>query len=78
MKAGKAPSGRYTTVEVIVRLQNGLSRIYTWTSPLGLSAVLHKGPGWAKQELKKAKVPGRSTIVGMNVEAQYHVGRFRR
>lgn len=75
---GKAPGGFYTVVEAIVRLANGRSYNYQWTTPLALARALHKAPSWAKQELKMAHVKGRTRITGWAIEARLQHGRFKR
>ena len=76
--SGKAPAGQHTRVEVRVTLENGTRKDYAWSTPHSLSYALHKGPGWARRELSKEKVPGRSKIHSLLVEATYEPGVYRR
>lgn len=78
MRHSKAPAGFYTAVEVILRLHNQRTLTYHWTTPMGLHAALHKAPAWAREEMKKEGVRGRSRVVGLNVEARYAPGSYRR
>lgn len=78
MRSSKAPAGYVTQVEAIVCLRDGQTFIERWTTPMGLSQAYSKAPGWAKAELKRKKIRGRSTIVGLNVEVRYSKGSYKR
>lgn len=77
-RSAKAPEGQHTQISVFILLANGTSREHVWTTPMGLQPALHKAPRWAKLEMQRDKVPGRSKIVRLTVDAQYRSGIFRR
>jgi hypothetical protein len=78
MRSSKAPAGQHTDVEIIVKLASGATKIYAWQSPMGLGQAYHKALSWAREELTREQVKGRSRIVGINVEVQYKVGVYRK
>lgn len=78
MRNASAPVGYYTDVEIILRLKNRTTKIYRWQTPMALARALHKAPAWAKQEMRKARIRGRSQIVGINIEAQLKPRAFKR
>lgn len=77
MRSAKAPEGKHTQVSVFVTLENGTERQHVWTTPMGLMPALHKAPRWAKLELSRDKVEGRSKIHKLEVVAQYRPGKYR-
>lgn len=78
MRSAQSPLGTYTSVEAIFRLKNGQTKIYQWTTPIRLSRALHKAPAWAKLEMRKARVKGRTQIVGIHIEAITQTGTWKR
>jgi hypothetical protein len=77
LKRGHAPDGFYTFVEIYVTLANGVSRVYAWSTPMSMNAAMHKAPRWAKQNMRKEQVRGRSTIVRIDLIVKYERGKFR-
>jgi hypothetical protein len=78
VRSSTAPAGQHTDVEIIVKLASGTTKIYAWQSPMGLAQAYHQAPRWAREELTREQVKGRSRIVGINVEVQYKAGVYRK
>lgn len=57
-------------VSAHVRLENGTAYDYSWTTPVPFGRLLGKGGRWAREELRDAKVPGRSKILLISVTAE--------
>jgi hypothetical protein len=77
-RSARAPEGQHTMVSVFLTLENGTTREHVWDTPMALFPALHKAPRWAKAELRRDEIRGRSKIVRMDVIAQYRPGRFTR
>jgi hypothetical protein len=60
----------YVVLEVNVRLANGHAYTWRWTMARTLGRAVARGRGLAVARLRADKVPGRSQIVGIRVEAR--------
>lgn len=49
-------------VEVYVDLANGAGWSGAWLTPVSFGRCLSKGSAWAKHEMQKKKINGRSSI----------------
>lgn len=78
MQSSRAREGYYTCVDVRVKLANEKLYDYRWTTPMGTMQAYHKAPSWAKEELARAKVRGRSSIVAIDVEVIERAGRYKK
>lgn len=76
MRYAKAPEGFHTSVEVHVRLKNGVSKSFRWSTGMAVMPTYHKAPKWAMQELKELNVKGRSAIAQIEVVARLAPGNF--
>lgn len=66
---GRCPEGYYVTVDVTARLANGELFDYRCVTPMALFRAHAKGPAWIRQAMRKAKFPGRSRIVAIDVRS---------
>jgi hypothetical protein len=57
-------------VSAHVRLENGTTRDYSWTTPVPFGRLLGKGGRWAREEMRDTKVPGRSKILLISVTVE--------
>jgi hypothetical protein len=76
LKYSQAPAGHYTRLNVIVRLGNGTEFGYSWRTRQALMITTHKAARWAREAMTAHKVPGRSSIVGLVIDARYVKGRY--
>lgn len=76
MRSGRAPDGFITEVEITVTLRAHSAMAYAWTTPINLTAALHRALRWAKHDMRVAGIRGRSQIVGVEVHARYVPGVY--
>lgn len=67
-----------TAIETTVRLVNGTSRSYAWTTPVPFGRCAGKGLKWAREALRDEKVVGRSQIKEMTVTIRHTGKRWER
>lgn len=75
MKDG-ATRTSYTRIHVTLTLENWAVRRYGWTTPIALMPALHKAPRWARDEMRKAGVPGRSKVRSITIDGETIDGPF--
>lgn len=74
MKNAKAPEGKHSHIHIRVQLGNGTSKEYTWVSSLALASAVNKAIGWAKLNMSREKVKGRSHVEDITIYAEYRKG----
>ena len=68
----------HRSVDITVTLGNGARRTFGWATPLPLGRAGNKALSWARQEMTKLKVPGRSRVVAYTVAVTDEPGPFNR
>ena len=70
------PAGMYSDVRVSVTLRTGKLLSYRWSTPFGLATAFHKAPTWAREEMKKQGVRGRSNVTYISVSVEMKKGNY--
>jgi hypothetical protein len=76
VRRSRAPEGFYVDVEIAVTLGNGRRLSYAWSTTMGLSQALHKALSWAKENMHKEKIRGRSAIRHTTVTVELVEGDY--
>jgi site-specific DNA-cytosine methylase len=75
-RAAEAPAGYHVALQVRVVLENGSAVRYAWATPMALHRAYAKAPRWAREDMAAAKIPGRSKIRLLLVEAKLVLGDY--
>jgi hypothetical protein len=71
-----AQQDTHTSVDITVRLANGTRLSYGWYTPLSPGRAGNKALGWARLEMSRGDVPGRSRLASYTVDVVVKPGPY--
>jgi len=75
-RTGEPPPGHYVEVWVTVTLGTGKKYQASWNVRSGLAYAVNGALRWAKQDMRDARVEGRSDIRRIDIDAEFVAGDF--
>ncbi len=76
MKIAQAEDGYHSTLYVAVELANGRELGWTWVTTDSHLVLPRLALSWARAQLRRDKVPGRSSIVGLSITSKQVEGDY--